>query len=186
MALANVLGRSACSILHQIAAEGISRQPKSSSRPFLSSWDVCSLTTFIQPLSSAAGIFIVAPLLTWSTSSHRPAPFDGTFVLFVASLLNFVLYVCSFSLNLNGSHREFSSRSSTESFTGCASHRCVPFIGEAISVSAGDMASLFQEANWSTTPLLGRSRRRALSDTLKMMERGEGSEENLSRHSKAT
>ena len=52
------------------------------------------------------------------------------------------------------------------------------FLCEIIAVSAGDVSSLFEEANWSTTPLLGRDRLRTFSETSAVsfadtMERGE-------------
>ena len=49
---------------------------------------------------------------------------------------------------------------------------------EIIAVSAGDVSSLFEESNWSTTPLLGRERLRTFSEAsavsfADMMERGD-------------
>lgn len=167
MAVASIIGRSACNNLHQVASENIKRLSKHSNRTFLSGWNLL----IRYPISEVAGIFIVAPVLSWSLSSHRSTPFDVTFVFILTSLINFFLYICTFSLKMNGASGELAP-AHIERCSG--SRRLVPFIGDIIAVSAGDMASLFHEANWSSTPLLGHSRSRAFSDTLKMVERGEG------------
>lgn len=183
MALASMLGRSASKILHRIAAESYVRNTKPR-RNWLSSLygmhqlvSDCESGRFTSLLTMAGeifGIFLVAPLWAWSMSNDRPAPLDGTCVLFVMSLLTFFLYVCSFSLHIN-TLGEFAPHPK-DTCTDAGTRKICSFLGEVIAVSAGDMASLFEEANWSSTSLLGRSRSRtfsAASDRAEMMERGE-------------
>jgi hypothetical protein len=185
MALASMLGRSASKILHRIAAESYVRHTKPQRNWFTNLYGASQLisdcesgrfTTLLTMTGEIIGIFLVAPVWSWSMSNDRPAPFDGTCVLFVSSLLTFVLYVCSFSLHLN-TLGEFAPhpKDTCADATG-STRRCLSFLGEVIAVSAGDMASLFEEANWSSTPLLGHSRSRTFSATsgrAERMERGE-------------
>lgn len=184
LALASMVGRSASKILHRIAAESFARQPKphfkssSSHRTshLLSECEDGRFTALVNLVAEIAGIFLVAPLWSMSISSERQAPFNGTCILYVSSLITFVLYVCSFSLHLN-SVGEFAPHPK-DSCTDSRWRRCLPFVCEVIAVSAGDIASLFEEANWSATPLLGRERMRTFSETsavsfADIMERGQ-------------
>lgn len=189
MALSTMIGRSASKILHRIASESFARRPKhqanngSAMRRFamsrlLSDCDTGRFTSLLNLVAEITGIFLVAPLWSLSISSERQAPCDGTCILLVASLITFVLYVCSFALHLN-SDGEFAPHPNY-SCTDTRWRRFVPFLCEVIAVSAGDMASLFEEANWSATPLLGRDRIRTYSETSALsfadmvMERGDG------------
>jgi len=74
----------------------------------------------------------------------------------LAGLVSAGLYIVSFSPNLNVVG-DFSTRPKE---WGCnndsKSRRCLSFMYEVISVSVSDMASLFDEANWRVSPLLGR------------------------------
>ena len=134
------------------------------------------LTTALRLVGEILGMFLVAPLWLWSTTNTRPVPLDATVISFTASLVCLFLYISSFSLHIN-SHGEFAPHPS-ESCVG--SRRIFPFILEIVSVAAGDIASLFEEARWSDTHLLGGSARmRALSDMstgIDLMERGEDSQ----------
>lgn len=184
VALASMLGRSASTILHRIAAEAFARNPKQQQISFLSKYYTahrlitdCESGTFtmiLNVIGEIAGIICVAPLWAWSMSINRRAPFDGTFILFVSSLITFALYVTSFALHLNKAG-EFGPHPK-DSCGDVGARKCMPFLGEIIAVSAGDMASLFEEANWTSTPLLGSPRHHSFSDNSKMndlMERGE-------------
>jgi hypothetical protein len=183
MGLASMLGRSASKILHRVAAESYVRHTKPQRNllsnlygmnQLISDCETGKFTTLLNMFGEIMGICLVAPLWAWSMSNERPAPFDGTCVLFVTSLLTFVLYVCSFSLHLN-TFGEFAPHPK-DTCTDAGAKRFCSFLGEVVAVSAGDMASLFEEANWTSTPLLGRSRVRTFSATsglAEMMERGE-------------
>ena len=184
MVLASMLGRSASNILHRIAADSFARSPKSqqiswlskfySKDQLLSDCETGRFTTMLNIAGEISGITLVAQLWSWSVSHNRPAPFDATCILYVASLVTFVLYVCSFSLYLN-SAGEFAPRPK-DSCADMNTPRCIPFVGEVVAVSAGDMASLFEEANWTSTPLLSTQKSRAFSEStsqLEMIERGE-------------
>jgi hypothetical protein len=190
MALATMVGRTASKILHRIAAESFARRPRtqpkngSAIRHFamtrlFSECETGRFTALLNLVAEITGIFLVVPLWSLSISSERQAPFNGTCILFVSSLISFVLYVCSFALHLN-SDGEFAPHPK-DSCTDTRWRRCLPFVCEVVAVSAGDMASLFEEANWSATPLLGRERSRTYSETSAMsfadmiMERGDES-----------
>ena len=175
VALASILGRSSSKILHQLSVECVIRRPNqldfrcSGVRSLFLDGNYGRLTALLCPLSEVIGVIIASPLLSWSLTGTLAAPFDATASLFASSLLCFVLYVCSFSLHLNVKSWSFTSHPG-DRCTSMTRHRCVPIIGEAVSVSAGDMASLMEEANWSATPLLGRSRRRTWSEASRMSE----------------
>jgi hypothetical protein len=182
LALASMVGRSASKILHRIAAESFARLPKlhiksDRTRRLLAECEDGRFTSLINLIAEISGIFLVVPLWSMSISTgERRAPFNGTCILYVSSLITFVLYVCSFSLHLN-SVGEFAPHPK-DSCANSRGRRIVFFLCEIIAVSAGDVSSLFEEANWSTTPLLGRERLRTFSETsavsfADMMERGE-------------
>ena len=160
--LSGLLGRSSSTILHRIASTSFA---ESTHRPrFLSSryysieqlvLDCHSgrLTNNLGLGGEILGVLAVGPICSWSLSDERPAPFDGTCCLFIASLVTLVLYICSFSIHLNVGG-EFAPHPRD----GCSdlqARRCGSFLREVLTVSVGDMASLFEEANWSLTPLLG-------------------------------
>jgi len=184
LVLASMLGRLASKILHRIVADSFADNPRSqqiswlarhySTDQQLSDCETGRFTMMLTIAGEISGIAIVAPLWSWCMSYERPAPFDATCVLYVGSLITFVLYVCSFSLYLNAAG-EFGPHPK-DSCTDMNTRRCMPFVGEVVAVSAGDMASLFEEANWTSTPLLSSQTSRAFSETasqLETMERGE-------------
>jgi hypothetical protein len=180
MALASMVGRSSSKILHRIAAESYVRHTKPQRNwltnlygmnQLLSDCETGKFTTLLNVAGEIMGIFLVAPLWTWILSSER---FSCPCVLFVVSWLSFVLYVCSFSLHLNA-FGEFAPHPK-DTCADASTRKWCSFLGEVVAVSAGDMASLLEEANWTSTPLLGRSRERTFSATsgrAEMMERGE-------------
>jgi len=166
-ALASMLGRSGLAILHRIASESFARRYDVKSNWFSRTYGADKLladcesgrfTWLLHLLGEMMGIVAVAPLYCWSTAQERPAPFDASCAFFVASLVTFVLYVSSFALHLNVVG-EFAPHPRDSGCSGEANARkCCSFVGEVFSVSVGDMASLFEEANWSSCPLLGYSR----------------------------
>jgi hypothetical protein len=167
MALATMLGRSGVAILHGISSESFARstngQPNWFSRVYgkdrlLTDCESGRFRLLLRLSGEILGIVAVAPLYCWSISQERPVPFDASCAFVVTSLITFVLYVSSFSLHLNVAG-EFTPHPRE---SGCGgevdARRCCSFICEVFSVSVGDMASLFEEANWSSCPLLGFSR----------------------------
>jgi hypothetical protein len=164
-ALATMLGRSGVAILHGIASESFSRsangEPNWFSRVYgkdqlLTDCESGRFTRLLRLSSEILGIVAVAPLYCWSTSQERPAPFDASCAFTVASLVTFVLYVSSFALHLNVAG-EFAPHP-RESGCGAETDARRSFVCEVFSVSVGDMASLFEEANWSSCPLISFSR----------------------------
>lgn len=184
LAIASILGRSSSTLLHRTASDSFARRPKHQINRFGSFYGThrlfadCEsgrLTAIVGPISEICGILLAAPLLSLSLSGALPAPFDATAILCMAALLCFVLYICSFSLHLSSVARQFAAHPSVNCpYFG--RRRCLPILSEAVSVSAGDMASLLEESNWSSTSLLGRSRGRTFSEASRiseMLERGE-------------
>jgi hypothetical protein len=161
-----MLGRASSTILHRIASATLAQSKNVPKTGFTSRYGMDRLTSdcesgrFTHKISLIAeivGVLAAAPLCSWSLAHERPSPFDGTCCLFISSLVTFVLYVCSFSLHLN-SVGEFAPHPRD----GCSdahARKCGSFLCEIVTVSVGDMASLFDEANWSLTPLLGHARR---------------------------
>lgn len=182
LSLSGILGRSSSTILHRIASDSFTRIASTETSwltkrygkdQLIRDCESGKFTTFLDTAGEIMGIILVAPLWSWSMAHARPAPFDSSCVIFVTCLVTCVLYVCSFSLHLNN-FGEFAPHPK-DSCTG--TRRCVPFVTEVIAVSAGDMASLFEEANWSSTQLLGGAKRsRAFSELstgVEAMELGE-------------
>ena len=167
-ALASMLGRSGSAILHRIACDkGVHKEdiePNWFARTYgsdklLEDCESGRFTSLLRLSGEILGIASVAPLFCWATSQERPAPFDASCAFFVASLVTFVLYVSSFSLHLNVVG-EFAPHPREIGCGGDANARkCCSFVGEVFTVSVGDMASLLEEANWSSCPLLGVSSR---------------------------
>jgi hypothetical protein len=182
MALATMIGRSASKILHRVAAESFVRQVKpvkqrgSFAQKFLSDCECGRFTASLNLIGEIIGVFLVTPLWTMSIAEETRAPFNAVLTLVFCGVITFVLYGATFSLYLNAAgeyapHPKDCCADSTWRW-------CLQSALEAVAVSSGDIASLFEESNWSATPLLGRNRSRTHSDSsavsfLEMMERGE-------------
>lgn len=158
-----MLGRSGLAILHRIATESFARKSDVETHWFsriygsdklLVDCESGRFTWLLRLCGQLVGIAAAAPVYCWSTSQERPAPFDASCALFVSSLVTFVLYVSSFALHLNG-NGEFAPHHPRESGCGASgqvnARKCCSFVGEVLSVSVGDLASLMDEANWSRT-----------------------------------
>ena len=161
--ISSILGRSSSTILHRIAADSYAECTHRHNNWFSSRYggkeklrSDCLSGRFTQNLNIAGeifGVLAVAPLCSWSLSQQRPAPLDGTCCIFISSLVTLALYVCSFSIHLNVVG-EFAPHPRD----GCSdihARRCGSFLCEVATVSVSDIASLFDEANWSLSPLLG-------------------------------
>jgi hypothetical protein len=164
--LSSLLGRSAATILHRIAASSFAESPARRRiwlpRQYpldrlIADCESGRLTQYLYIGGEILGVLAVAPICSWSLSDEKPSPFDGTCCLFLSSLVTLALYVCSFSLHLNAVG-EFAPHPRGDGCSDAQARRCGSFLFEVVAVSVGDMASLFEEANWSLTPLLGISR----------------------------
>ena len=161
--LSGLLGRSSSTIMHRVAATSFAECPHRrktifsryySMEQLVADCDSGRLTNFLGLGGEILGVLAVGPICSWALALERPAPFDGTCCLFIASLVTLVLYICSFSIHLNVGG-EFAPHPRSDGCSDVQARRCGSFLSEVIAVSAGDMASLFEEANWSLTPLLG-------------------------------
>ena len=181
IALASMFGRSASKILHRTAAEGFARAAVTSNNIIVRVYGASNLltdcqsgrfTTLLTIFGEIVGIAVVVPLWSWSVLNGLSSPWNGTCSLYTASLVALALYVFSFALYLNTSG-DFAPRPKES----CASEtrKCIPFVREVLVAAAGDMASLFEESNWSSaTPLMQRGR--TWSETsahAELMERGD-------------
>lgn len=169
IALSSIFGHSSSSVLHQVASINFTKGEYTSNH-LLSRWygssrlmsdcESGNLTHKISSIAEVLGVLVAGSIHAWSVSQDRPTPFDGTSCLFLSSLVSFFLYVCSFSLHLNvvgefAVHpKEQHGGGNDRSDSGV--RRCGSFLYEVVTVSVSDMASLFDEANWSTSAALGR------------------------------
>ena len=176
-----MIGRSASKILHRTAAEGFARAAVTSNNVVVRVYGASNLltdcqsgrfTTLLTILGQIVGITVVVPLWSWSILNGFSSPWNGTCALYVCSVVSLVLYMFSFSLYMNVAG-DFAPRPKES----CASEarKCSPFLREVIAAAAGDMASLFEESNWSsTTPLMQRGRTWSeTSARAEHMERGD-------------
>jgi CRAL/TRIO domain len=121
----------------------------------------CELGRFTNKISLASELFgtaVVAVILSWSLGEQRSWPLDGTLCFSIVSFFSALLHLSSFSIHLTrvgDGHFSFHAKENLCSRDG-RYRRCLSFFYELISVSVSDMASLFDENNWSTSPLLGR------------------------------
>jgi hypothetical protein len=182
IALASMFGRSASKILHRTAAEGFARAAVTSNNVvvrvygannLLSDCESGRFTTLLTILGQIVGISVMVPLWSWSVLNGLSAPWNCTSVLFVGSMTCLALYIFSFTLYLNVAG-DFAPRPKES----CSSDRrhCSPFLHEIFAAAAGDMASLFEESNWSSATPLMPQRGRTWSETsarAEQMERGD-------------
>jgi hypothetical protein len=186
LAVAGMLGRAAAGVLHRMASSSYSAQAHVRSRSWMTilygrdrlvaDCESGRFTAVLRILGEVLGMIVVAPLFSWSTSLHRPFPLDAACSFYVTSLVAFVLYVSSFSLYING-YGEFAPHPRDGCGDAVDTRRCCSFVGEVIAVSAGDMSSLLEEANWKASPLLGycpkAGSKKSGSLSSSAMERGE-------------
>ncbi|KAG7341850.1 CRAL/TRIO domain containing protein [Nitzschia inconspicua] len=167
LALGRILGCASSTLLHSIASTHLAGNGDQVAaqwmNPFCAfssilDYECCYTTYFISFFSELVGVAMGAFILFWSVGEQRSWPWDGTLCFTFSGGLSVLLYLFSFSIQLNRSKDGGVSFQSKERF--CAyngrSRRCLSFIYELVSVSLSDMASLFDESNWSTSPLLGR------------------------------
>jgi hypothetical protein len=140
-----------------ISAHWLSRLYGGSSR-LLSDCEYGYITTKIAFVSELTGVAIGASILSFSLGEQRTWPMDGTLCFNVAAFIAALLYLVSFSIHLRryGDGGFFLHAKDNFCSYDLRSHRCMSFLFELISVSVSDMASLFDEDNWGTSPLLGR------------------------------
>ena len=171
LALASILGRSASKILHRIATESYLRDarqvkflPNPSSMPgFKMECEMGRWTAFLNIAFEVIGSITSAAVWSWSVSHGSFLPFDSALTFVLLSIAALALYTWSFSLYLNPAG-EFAPHPE-DSQSVSRMNRLLLFLREIISVSGRDMASLFEESNWATNPVLisSRSRSRTLS-----------------------
>jgi len=169
MAFAISLGRNGAAMLHQIACNSYAAS-KTERSLLVSRCEDGKFTVGLGVCCEVFGALVTATLFGWSTSDHRPFPFDGACSFCFAALVCAIVYTLSLSLHVNvvGDFSfEVPSRESQETFAGTPSvtrpmpsklnfsHSKMPsrcnMVGEFFAVPIGDMASLIEEARWSTT-----------------------------------
>jgi hypothetical protein len=153
LALSSMLGLTSMSILHRIACENYASYPRRGScvarmygeDRLLSHCQTGKLTFLLQSTAAIVGALTVAPVYAWSTLRERPTPFDASFCFFAVALVSCVLYIFSFSLNLNvvGEFVESATNISPRRKQTCS------MVGDMVAVPYSDMTTLFEEANMS-------------------------------------
>jgi hypothetical protein len=101
------------------------------------------------------GALVVSPIMVWSIRGDHSFPLNASFAFYTAAILSAFLYFFSFSFTVT---IEGSSKDKSKLRKGPVSRFSIfSFVKEIVSVSAADMASLFQESNWSSSAALGRN-----------------------------
>jgi len=148
MALSSMSGRSAISILHGLACryfvEG-AKKPNSISLLYgldrlVTDSKNGKFTQFLQMLGEISGILALAPVYAWSVLKERPSPYDASCCFYASSFMALLLYVASFSLQLNN-HDEFVNHPDGSSSRG----NCL----EVCAVPLNDVMSLLEDAKLS-------------------------------------
>jgi hypothetical protein len=166
MVLSSLFARVSSGVLHHLASATFAKSEHVSTywigryygneERLINDCESGKLSAKIGFVSELIGVMVVAPIYSWSLAQQQPSSMDGTLCLYLSALLAFVIYICSFSINLHvGGDFSLHSREKGHG-SDSISRRCLSFLYEVISVSVSDMASLFDEANWSVSPLLGR------------------------------
>jgi len=99
------------------------------------------------------GALIVTPIMIWSSQNDHHFPLDASFAFYTGSTLCAFLYMSSFSFKVAG--ETFSRRIVDERLHQTAPSSC-SILRDVIAVSSQDMASMFEEQNWSSSTALGR------------------------------
>jgi hypothetical protein len=102
------------------------------------------------------GALMVAPIAVWSAQKEHTFPFDASFSFYTAAALCIALYMSSFSFRVSGEKSSRKADRSDEIIHQSTSIGCST-LRDVIAVSASDMASMFEENNWSTSSALGRN-----------------------------
>ena len=167
-------------VLHRLATEWYAKQTNRqnsfltkyfSMDRFVSDCETGKFTTGVNITCEVLGSLLFSIMWSWSISSGRQSPFDGTCIFFASSLAACLLYVCSFSLHLNPAG-EFAPHPKEKRNASGIRH-CISLPGEMIVVAVGDILSLMEDKR--CTKMVSRSRRVSYSflDDEERMERGE-------------
>lgn len=112
-------------------------------------------TLMIGLTGEIVGALVVSPIMVWSIKGEHSFPLDACFAFYTAAVLCAFLYFFSFSFTVT---MEGSSKNKHKTEKVQVSRFSIfSFVKEIVSVSAADMASLFQESNWSSSAALGRN-----------------------------
>lgn len=109
--------------------------------------------TYILGVSGeVTGSVIVAPIIVWSAKVEHHFPIDTSLSFYTGAGLCAILYMLSFSFKVTGEipNREFDNIQQGSYHSASSSTRCSIF-RDICAVSVSDVASLFEESNWSST-----------------------------------
>jgi len=101
------------------------------------------------------GALIVTPIIVWSSQNDHHFPLDASFAFYTGSALCASLYMASFSFRIAG---ETTSRRVIDERMHDSAHSSCSIIRDIIAVSSQDMASMFEEQNWSSSAALRRQK----------------------------
>eukprot|EP00542_Grammatophora_oceanica_P022163 CAMPEP_0194037350 /NCGR_PEP_ID=MMETSP0009_2-20130614/9685_1 /TAXON_ID=210454 /ORGANISM="Grammatophora oceanica, Strain CCMP 410" /LENGTH=915 /DNA_ID=CAMNT_0038679469 /DNA_START=436 /DNA_END=3183 /DNA_ORIENTATION=+ len=160
LALAKMFGRAGASALHQMAGERFLRKGRQQGFWFKVYGRPESSSTATFPLSVSicgeiVGLWLAARSYRWSTLEERPFPFDGGFGLVSLAFTSALVYLASFALHQNGLGECMYDDMTEQNQKGESRNKCCEVVREVASVPISDMASLMEEANWSSSQILG-------------------------------
>lgn len=111
------------------------------------------LSYYLGVLGEMTGALVVTPIVVWSMKKEHGFPTDASFSFYTGAALCASLYMSSFSFRVAGGvSNRYSERSECNHN---APMRC-SILRDVIAVSVSDMASMFEENNWSSSTALGR------------------------------
>eukprot|EP00934_Nitzschia_sp_Nitz4_P004940 Nitzschia sp. Nitz4//scaffold2_size372955//258624//261620//NITZ4_000451-RA/size372955-processed-gene-0.50-mRNA-1//1//CDS//3329546862//4930//frame0 len=158
--LASLLGRASSTILHRLAATRMAEKEMVphywwvkyyGKNNFLQNCESGRMTSHIKFGSEIVGVLLTAPLGWLSLNPELPALLDGTFCLFLSSVVTLMLYALSFRFQLNTAGDLSTNKEGRNSWR---TRRYCAILSRMAVVSLNDMASLLDETNSSLSPLL--------------------------------
>jgi hypothetical protein len=109
---------------------------------------------YLGVLGEMTGALVVTPIVVWSSREGHNFPLDASFAFYTGAALATALYMSSFSFRVTGGTPNRSTERS-DVHPHNAPMRC-SILRDIIAVSVSDMASMFEENNWSSSSALGR------------------------------
>lgn len=161
--IASIIGRMSCAKLHMIASSAYVEKIslRCDTRTGIGQC-LNMIADFVQKggLSYILGVtgeligsLIVTPIIVWSSQAQHPFPLNASFSFYTGAALCIFLYMSSFSFRVAG---ETSYRRTMDERMHHVAPMSCSILRDVIAVSSQDMASMFEEQNWSSSNPLGR------------------------------
>jgi hypothetical protein len=161
--MASIIGRMSCAKLHMIASSAYVEKIslRCDTRTGIGQC-LNMIADFVQKggLSYILGVtgelvgsLMVTPIIVWSSQAEHPFPLNASFSFYTGAALCIFLYMSSFSFRVAG---ETSYRRTLDERVHHVAPMSCSILRDVIAVSSQDMASMFEEQNWSSSNPLGR------------------------------